>query len=101
MTARRTRTEEPVPLAVGIIPGNRGWIISTAAGLYQCPVRPGGWEATLFDDLLLETLDKRDHVALFGLGHLELRQGRGRMTEEHVPVALADAHALVDEHHVP
>src|SRR5712692_4271642 len=62
---------------------------------------PGGWEARLFDDLFLEALDKRDHVTLFGLGHLELRQGRGRMTEEHVPVALADAHASVGEHHVP
>ena len=30
-------------------------------------------DGTLFDDLFLETLDKRDHVALFGLGHLELR----------------------------
>jgi hypothetical protein len=30
-------------------------------------------EGTLFDDLSLETLDKRDHVALFGLGHLKLR----------------------------
>jgi hypothetical protein len=55
----------------------------------------------LFDDLFLETLDKRDHVALFGLGHLEPGQGRGSMTEEHVPVALADAHASVGEHHVP
>src|SRR5438094_3762319 len=55
----------------------------------------------LFDDLLLETLHERDHVALFGLGHLELRQGRGGMTEEHVPVAFADAHASVGEHHVP
>jgi hypothetical protein len=45
MTARRTCTAGPVPLAVGVIPGHRGWIISTAAGLYQCPVRPGGWAA--------------------------------------------------------
>src|SRR3989441_4162253 len=58
-------------------------------------------EATLLDDLFLETLDKRDHVALLGLGHLELREGRGGMTEEHVPIALADAHASVGEHHVP
>src|SRR2546426_5775172 len=58
-------------------------------------------EATLLDDLFLETLDKRDHVALFGLGHLELREGRGGMTEEHAPIALADAHASVGEHHVP
>src|SRR5947207_15013398 len=58
-------------------------------------------EATLFDDVFLETLDERDHVALLGLGHLELRQGRGSMTEEHVPVALADAHASVDQCHVP
>src|SRR5438552_12686091 len=58
-------------------------------------------QATLFDDVLLETLDERDHVALFGLGYLELRQGRGGMAEEHVPVALADAHTPVDEQHVP
>src|SRR5258708_2313774 len=51
--------------------------------------------------LFFETLDKRDHVALFGLRHLELRQGRGGMTEEHGPVAIADAHASVGEHHVP
>ena len=37
--------------------------------------------------LIFEALNKRDHVALFGLGHLELRQGRRSMTEEHVPVA--------------
>src|SRR5271155_1101593 len=61
-------------------------------------VRPS---AELFDNLFLETLDERDHVALFGLGHLELRQRRGRMAEERVPIALADAHALVSEHHVP
>jgi len=35
--------------------------------------------ATLFDNLFLETLDKRDHVALFVLGHLE-RQRRAGMT---------------------
>src|SRR5262249_5844674 len=63
--------------------------------------RGGAKEATLFDDLFLETLDKRDYLVLFGLGHLEPRQGRGSMTEEHVPVALIDAHASVGEHHVP
>src|SRR5580765_2725729 len=31
----------------------------------------------LFDDVLLETLDQCDHLALFGWRHLELRQGRG------------------------
>jgi hypothetical protein len=46
-------------------------------------------------------LDKRDHVALLGLGHLELRQGRGGVPEEHAPIALADAHASVAERHVP
>src|SRR5262249_12728753 len=46
-------------------------------------------------------LDKRDYLALFGLGHLEPRQGRGGMTEEQVPVALTDAHASVGERHVP
>jgi hypothetical protein len=35
----------------------------------------------LFNDLFFETPNKRDHVALFGLAHLELRQGRGGMTE--------------------
>jgi hypothetical protein len=54
-----------------------------------------------FNTFFLETLNKRDHVALFGLRHLELRQGRGGMTEEHAPVAIADAHASVDEQHVP
>jgi hypothetical protein len=45
--------------------------------------------------------DERDYLSLFGLGRLELCKGRGGMTEEHVPVALADAHTLVSEHHVP
>ena len=35
----------PVPLAVGIVPGLARWVISTPAGLYQCPIRPGGWRA--------------------------------------------------------
>src|SRR5687767_10789641 len=55
----------------------------------------------LFDDVLLEALDQRDHLALFGLRNLELRQGRAGMTEEHVPIALADAHASMAERHVP
>src|SRR6266403_493072 len=55
----------------------------------------------LLDDLLLETLDERGHLALLGLGHLQLRQGRAGMTEEDVPVTLADAHAAVAERHVP
>jgi hypothetical protein len=38
-------------------------------------------------------LDERDHLVLFGVGHLELRKRRRGMTEEHVPVALADVHA--------
>ncbi len=46
-------------------------------------VRAPAIPATLFDDLFLETLDKRDHITLFGLWHLELRQGRCGMTEEH------------------
>lgn len=33
----------PVPLAVGIVPGLARWVISTPTGLYQCPIRPGGW----------------------------------------------------------
>jgi hypothetical protein len=45
MRARHTPTPPPVPLAVGIVPGRRAWIISTPAGLYQAPVRPGGWHA--------------------------------------------------------
>src|SRR5207245_8723171 len=58
-------------------------------------------EAPLLDDVFLETLNKLDDLALFGLGHLELRQGRCRMTKKDVPVALADAHASVSEGHVP
>jgi hypothetical protein len=42
-----------------------------------------------------------DHLALFGLRHLELRQRRARMTEKHVPIALADAHASMAERHIP
>jgi hypothetical protein len=53
-----------------------------------------------FNAFFFETLNKRDYVALFGLGNLELRQGRGGMTEEHIPVAIADAHASVDEQHI-
>src|SRR6266568_4358605 len=75
---------------------------SCCAGVRDGPI----WTLSLIsgaplDDLLLETLDKRDHVALLGLGHLELRQCRARVTEEHVPVALADAHASMAERHVP
>src|SRR5437660_2590457 len=55
----------------------------------------------LLDDLLLETLHERNHIALLGLGHLELRQGRCRVTEKDAPVALADAHASMAERHVP
>src|SRR6266404_2671437 len=55
----------------------------------------------LLDDLLLETLDERGHLALLGLGHLQLRQGRAGVTEEDVPVTFADAHAAVAEQHVP
>src|SRR5437762_12099565 len=58
-------------------------------------------EATLFDDVFLETLDERDHVALLGLGYLELRERLGRMPQERVPVTLADAHTPVGERHVP
>ena len=54
----------------------------------------------LFDDIFLEALDERDHLALFGLGHFEFGQGRGGMSEEHVPVAFADAHSPVRESHV-
>jgi hypothetical protein len=49
----------------------------------------------------LQTLDKRNHLALFGFGHPELRQSRAGVTEEHVPVALADPHPPVGERHVP
>src|SRR5262249_56179189 len=57
--------------------------------------------SALFDDFFLETLDKLDHLALFGLGHLKLRQRRRGVTKKHVPVALADAHASVSERHIP
>src|ERR1700730_4497191 len=75
---------------------------SRCAGVRDGPV----WTLSVIsgaslDDVLLETLDKRDHVALFGLGYLELRHGRARVPEEHVPVALADAHASMAERHVP
>src|SRR5215831_20883094 len=62
---------------------------------------PSRDEQALFDNLLLETLDKADHLELFGLGHPEFRQGRGRVTEERGPVALADAHPAMAERHVP
>src|SRR5205807_10392322 len=61
--------------------------------------RRGRW--ALSNDLLLETLDKRNHVALFGLRHPELRQRRRRVTEEYIPVALADTHSPMAERHVP
>src|SRR6266850_4445462 len=75
---------------------------SCCAGVRDGPV----WTLSLIssvslDDVLLETLDKRDHVALFGLGYLELRQCRARVTEEYVPVTLPDAHASMAERHVP
>ena len=49
--------------------------------------------ATLFDNLFLETLDQRYDLPPFGLRHLECREGCSGMTEEHAPIALADAHA--------
>src|SRR4029453_3020672 len=55
----------------------------------------------LLDDLLLETLDKRNHVALLGLGHLELRQGRCRVTEKDAPVPLTNAHPSMAELYSP
>src|SRR5271156_1688929 len=44
-------------------------------------------------------MDECDYVALFGLRHLELRQGRGGVSEKHVPVALTDLHAPVSHQH--
>src|SRR5467141_2382883 len=75
---------------------------SCCAGVRDGPV----WTLSLIssaslDDFLLETLDKRDHVALLGFGYLELRQCRARVTEECGPVALADAHASMADRHVP
>src|SRR5215831_11451313 len=55
----------------------------------------------LFDDLFLQPLNELDDLTLFGVGHLELRQGRRCMTKKHIPVALVDAHASVSQHHVP
>src|SRR5262249_22621834 len=55
----------------------------------------------LFDDVLLEALDEGDDLASLGGGDAELGQGVAGMTEEDVPVALADAHAAVGEGHVP
>src|SRR5262245_52466322 len=57
--------------------------------------------SSTFDAFFFEAPNKRDHLTLFGLGHLELRQGRGGMTKEHVPVAIANPHASVRESHVP
>jgi hypothetical protein len=50
--------------------------------------------------VLFEALNERDHFMLFSFGHLELRKSRSGMTEKHVPVTFANAHAFVDEHHV-
>src|SRR5215831_5500647 len=55
----------------------------------------------LFDDLFFQPLNELDDLTLFGVGHLELRQGRRCMTKKHIPVALVDAHASVSQHHVP
>src|SRR5262249_51157360 len=57
--------------------------------------------SSTFDAFFFEALNKRDHLTLFGLGHLELRHGPGGMTKEHVPVAIANPHASVRESHVP
>src|SRR5271156_1316396 len=53
----------------------------------------------LFDDIFLQALDECDYIALFGLWHFELRKGRSGVSEEHVPVALADLHATVGQQH--
>src|SRR5262244_410435 len=55
----------------------------------------------LFDDVRLEALYERHDVPLLGRRHLELLERRGRMAEEPLPVALADAHAPMAERHVP
>src|SRR5262249_20318460 len=55
----------------------------------------------LFDDVSLEALHECDNVALLGLRHLALRQGRRGMAEEYFPVALTDTHTSVSERHVP
>jgi hypothetical protein len=39
----------------------------------------------------LKALYEGDHLALFGLGHLELFQGLGCVPEEYVPITLSDA----------
>jgi hypothetical protein len=49
-----------------------------------------GAPASLLDDLLLEALDNGDHLALFGLRHPELCQGRCRVTEERPARARAE-----------
>ena len=53
-----------------------------------------------FNAIISKTLNKRDHITLFGLGYLELRESCGSMAEEHFPVAIADAHTSVGERHV-
>jgi hypothetical protein len=55
----------------------------------------------LFDAFAFETLDKRNYLSLFRIGYFELCQRRGSVFEEHVPVALAYAHASMREGHVP
>src|SRR5271168_760723 len=55
--------------------------------------------APLFDDIFLEALDECDYIALFGLRHLEHRKGRSSVSEEHIPVALADLHATMGQQH--
>src|SRR5258707_815197 len=69
-------------------------IVIRSVGLLGCPEQ-------LFDDLLLQALDKGNDFVPFGCRHLELLQRRGGMTEEYVPVALAYAHASMAEEHVP
>jgi len=55
----------------------------------------------LLDDVSLQTLDKRDHLTLFGLGNMELRKARGGVAKKHVPVAFADSHASMAQRHIP
>src|SRR5437870_8514677 len=55
----------------------------TLVALTESPERLE-WRPPLFDDLFLETLDERNHVTLFRLGHSELRQSRARMTEKDI-----------------
>src|SRR6516225_2139456 len=92
----RARRERPPAVPPSIVMNSRRFTRSPRRQAREVAKR-----SSTFDAFFFEALNKRDHLTLFGLGHLELRQGRGGMTKEHVPVAIANPHASVREGHVP